>query len=114
MRKYIYISLLSLTIILIASITTKASTAFIAAKEDKILTGRNGDWKNLNASMLVLPASEGKYGRIYLGAEDSGGFINTTGMNDQGMWYGATSLYDGVGLPERIAGRDADQDVQLL
>ena len=101
MRKYIYISLLSLVIILISTITSRASSAFMAAKEDKILTGRNGDWNNLNASMLVLPASEGKYGRIFLGAEGSGGFINTTGMNDQGLWYGATSLYDGGALPER-------------
>jgi hypothetical protein len=54
--------------------------------------------------MRVLPASEGKYGRIYLGAEGGQGigtFNNTTGMNDQVLWYGATSLYDGEALPVR-------------
>ena len=101
MRKYGYLSLLSFAIILITNISTRASSAFMAAREDKILTGRNGDWDNINTSMLVLPASEGKYGRIYLGAGDRGGFINTTGMNDQGLWYGATSLYDGSALPAR-------------
>jgi len=90
--------------ILLASITVEASTAFMAVKGKRVLTGRNGDWGNLNIRMRVLPASEGKYGRIYLGAEGGqgiGGFINTTGMNDQGLWYGATSLYDGEALPVR-------------
>lgn len=90
--------------ILLASITAEASTAFMAAKGKKLLTGRNADWGNLNVRMRVLPASEGKYGRIYLGAEGGqgiGSFINTTGMNDQGLWYGATSLYDGEALPVR-------------
>jgi hypothetical protein len=73
----------------------------MAAKEDKILTGRNADWNNIDVRMLVIPPSEAKYGRIYLGAEGSGGFINTTGMNDQGLWYGSTSLYDGAALPTR-------------
>ena len=90
--------------ILLASITAEASTAFMAAKGKKGLTGRNGDSGNLNIRMRVLPASEGKYGRIYLGAEGGQGirtFYNTTGMNDQGLWYGATSLYDGEALPVR-------------
>jgi len=98
MIKYIYILL---SVILITSNTTRASTVIMAAKGDKVLTGRNGDVNNPNVRMLVLPASEGKYGRIYLGAEDSRGFINTTAMNDQGLWYGATSLYDGGAFPER-------------
>jgi len=98
MRKYIYILL---SVILITCNTTRASTVIMAAKGNKVLTGRNGDWNNPNVRMLVLPASEGKYGRIYLGAEDSRGFINTTAMNDQGLWYGATSLYDGGAFPER-------------
>jgi hypothetical protein len=73
----------------------------MAAKSDRVITGRNGDSDNLNIIMHVLPPSDGKYGRIYLGAEDEGGFYYTTGMNDQGLWYGSTSLYDGAALPER-------------
>jgi hypothetical protein len=49
----------------------------------------------------VLPSSGGKYGRIYLGAEDERGFYYTTWMNEHGLWYGSTGLYDGAALPER-------------
>jgi hypothetical protein len=104
MKSHVLRSLILIQTILLASITVEASTAFMAAKGKKVLTGRNGDWGNLNIRMRVLPASEGKYGRIYLGAESGqgiGGFNNTTGMNDQGLWYGATSLYDGEALPVR-------------
>jgi len=101
MKKQINIPVTSLAIILIVSVTALASTAFMAAKGDKVITGRNGDSDNLNVIMHVLPSSDGKYGRIYLGAEDRGGFYYTTGMNDQGLWYGSTSLYDGAALPER-------------
>lgn len=100
MRKHISIPIIS-AVILTVYVTTMASTAFMAAKGSKVLTGRNGDSDNLNVIMHVLPSSDVKYGRIYLGAEDRGGFYYTTGMNDQGLWYGSTSLYDGAALPER-------------
>ena len=104
MKSHVLRSLILIQTVLLASITVEASTAFMAAKGKKVLAGRNGDWGNLNIRMRVLPASEGKYGRIYLGAEGGQGvgtFNNTTGMNDQGLWYGATSLYDGEALPVR-------------
>jgi hypothetical protein len=104
MKSHVFRSLILIQTILLASMTVEASTAFMAAKGKKVLTGRNGDSGNLNIRMRVLPASEGKYGRIYLGAEGGQGigtFYNTTGMNDQGLWYGATSLYDGEALPVR-------------
>jgi hypothetical protein len=104
MKSHVFRSLILIQTILLASITVEASTAFMAAKGKKVLAGRNADWGNLNIRMRMLPASDGKYGRIYLGAESGqgiGSFINTTGMNDQGLWYGATSLYDGEALPVR-------------
>jgi len=104
MKSRVLRSLILIQAILLASLTVEASTAFMAAKGKKLLTGRNGDWGNLNIRLRVLPASDGKYGRIYLGAEGGQGigtFNNTTGMNDQGLWYGATSLYDGEALPVR-------------
>jgi len=104
MKSHVLRSLILIQTILLASLTVEASTAFMAAKGKKVFTGRNGDSGNLNIRMRVLPASEGKHGRIYLGAEGGqgiGSFYNTTGMNDQGLWYGATSLYDGEALPVR-------------
>jgi penicillin V acylase-like amidase (Ntn superfamily) len=104
MKKYVFEILFLINIVFIANATSNACTAFMAAKGNKVLTGRNADWSNLNARMLVLPASPGKYGTIYLGAEGGqgiGSFINTTGMNEQGLWYGSTSLYDGSAFPVR-------------
>lgn len=81
-------------------------TAFMAAKGDKVLIGRNADSKNSNARMLVLPPSElRKYGVIFLGQQGDGNsgwgaFIKVQCMNDQGLWYGSTALYGG-GLPDR-------------
>lgn len=101
MKKYVCKLIAALQLIFIINITAYASSAFMAARGDKVLTGRNGDSKNLNIIMHVLPPSDGKYGRIYLGAEDKGGFYYTTGMNEHGLWYGSTGLYDGAALPER-------------
>jgi hypothetical protein len=101
MKKYVCRLTAALNLIFVLNIMAYASSAFMAKKGNNVLTGRNGDSKNLNAIMHVLPPSDGKYGRIYLGAEDKGGFYYTTGMNEHGLWYGSTGLYDGAALPER-------------
>ena len=101
MEKYLCTLSTALQLILILNNTVFASSAFMAKKGDYVLTGRNGDSKNLNIIMHVLPSSNGKHGRIFLGAEDQGGFYYTTGMNEHGLWYGSTGLYDGAALPER-------------
>jgi hypothetical protein len=101
MKKYVCMPTAALQLIFILNTTVYASSAFMAKKGDNVLTGRNGDSKNLNIIMHVFTPSDGKYGRIYLGAEDKGGFYYTTGMNKHGLWYGSTSLYDGNALPER-------------
>ena len=104
MKSHVFRSLSLILVILLANVAVEASTAFTAAKGMKVLAGRNGDSGNLNIRMRVLPASAGKFGRVFLGADGGqgvGSFYNTTGMNDQGLWYGATSLYDGNAFPVR-------------
>ena len=92
--------------VLIISTVAYSCTAFMAAKGDKVLIGRNADSKNLKARMLVLPSSElRKYGVIFLGQQGDGNngrgaFIKVQCMNDQGLWYGSTALYGGP-LPDR-------------
>ena len=104
MKKNIFKLVFLLQIVFLTSVQANECTAFMAVKKNTVLTGRNADSRNLNARMLVLPGSQGKYGRIFLGAgegQNIGGFINTTGMNDRGLWYGSTSLYDGSAFPVR-------------
>ncbi len=69
-----------------------ACTLFWANRNGEILCAKNMDWSNTATRMLVLPASDGVYGRVYFGIEGSWGFTNTSGMNDQGLWYAGASL----------------------
>lgn len=104
MKKYIFKIMLLTQIVFLTSVPANDCTVFMAARGNKVLTGRNADSQNPKARMHVLPASPGKYGRIFLGAEGGqgiGSFINTTGMNEQGLWYGSSSLYDGSAFPVR-------------
>ena len=101
MKKHKSFLLSTMLILFILSTTAYPSTAFMAVNGGKVLMGRNGDSSNSNVRMKVVSPSEGKYGIIYLGAEDIGGFYHTTAINDQGLWYGSTGLYDGAAFPER-------------
>ena len=69
-----------------------ACTLFWANRNDEILCAKNMDWSNTNAAMLVLPAEEGVYGRVYFGVQGDWGFTNTSAMNEKGLWYGGASL----------------------
>ena len=77
------------------SVSLQACTVFSAATNNKILAAANKDWSNIDTRMLFLPASEGKYGRVYFGYQIPQGFQNAGGMNNQGLWY------DGASLPQR-------------
>ena len=94
MKKNILFLLISL-ITFALNIPSKACTVFSAAQGDVILAATNKDWDNINTRILFLPASEGKYGRVYFGYQIPPGFQNSGGMNDHGLWY------DGASLPER-------------
>jgi hypothetical protein len=72
-----------------------ACTVYSAARGEKILAAKNMDWDNLDTRIFFIPPSAGKYGRVYVGVEVPEGFCNTSGMNDQGLWYA------GASLPER-------------
>jgi len=72
-----------------------ACTVYSAARAGRILAAKNMDWSNLDSRILFIPPSTEKYGRVYLGVEVPEGFCNTSGMNDQGLWYA------GASLPER-------------
>jgi len=67
-------------------------TVFSAARNGEILAASNRDWDNLNLRIMVLPASDGKHGRIYLGYQFSDGFGQVEGVNDQGLMYAGASL----------------------
>ena len=73
----------------------KACTVFSAADNGQILGATNKDSENIDTRILFLPATDGKYGRVYFGYGVSAGFQNVGGMNEQGLWY------DGASLPER-------------
>ncbi len=90
-RHILLISLLTIAL----HAPSQACTVFSAAQGDIILAAANKDWDNINTRILFLPASEGKYGRVYFGYQIPEGFQNSGGMNDQGLWY------DGASLPER-------------
>ncbi|OQX96844.1 MAG: hypothetical protein B6I20_13935 [Bacteroidetes bacterium 4572_117] len=73
----------------------EACTLFWSSRNNTILAAKNMDWANTDARMLFIPASEGKFGRVYFGIESQWGFTNTSGMNEHGLWYA------GASLPER-------------
>lgn len=73
----------------------KACSVFNASGVDKVFAATNKDWNNRETRILFIPASEGKYGRVYFGYQLDVGFQNVGGMNDQGLWY------DGASLPSR-------------
>lgn len=75
--------------------TAKSCTVFYASDGKKVLAATNKDWNNLNTAIRVMPASEGKFGRIYFGYNIPEGFQNVGGINEYGLWY------DGASLPGR-------------
>jgi len=80
---------------IIQTIPTEACTVFSAARNGKILTAKNQDYHIIHTRMLLIPPQGNKYGVIYFGDQNPEGFCNTSGMNDQGLWYA------GASVPER-------------
>jgi len=81
--------------VIILNLPTEACTIFSAARNGKVFTAKNQDFDNVHTRMLIIPAHDNKYGVIYFGDQKPGGFCNTSGMNDQGLWYA------GASVPER-------------
>ncbi len=72
MKKRFFILLIILSFVSLS--TLDACTVISAAEGDVILGGTNKDWHNIDTRIKVIPASEGKYGRIYFGYQVSQGF----------------------------------------
>jgi hypothetical protein len=68
----------------------QSCTIVYAADGDIALAGNNEDWTGLSAKIHFLPASEGKFGRVYFGFD----VVNWPqgGMNEEGLFFdGATA-----------------------
>ncbi len=86
-------------------------TIVYAADDDIALAGNNEDWKGLFAKIHFLPASEGKFGRVYFGFDvvrwPQGG------MNEQGLFFdGATA--ENVDVPSDPSKPDHDHEQGLI
>ncbi len=98
-KKFIFIFFL---LIFFSNNLSNACTVFMVAKGGKVLGPKNQDWDNLKTMMYFQPLSEGKYSLVHVGNLCSGGFCNSSGMNDQGLWYASASLYEaGTAFGER-------------
>lgn len=75
--------------------STLACTVFGAARNGRILAAKNQDYHITDTRMLIRPPHDGKYGVIHFGDKNEYGFCNTSGVNDQGLWYA------GASVPER-------------
>lgn len=64
-------------------------TIVYAADDDMALAGNNEDWTGLFAKIRFLPASEGKFGRVYFGFDPVR--WPQGGMNDQGLFFDAAT-----------------------
>lgn len=95
MNKRRKIIILMITVLFSINSNLKPCTVFLASDGTKTLAATNKDWNNLNTRIRVMPASEGRFGRIYFGYNIPEGFQNSGGINEYGLWY------DGASLPAR-------------
>jgi hypothetical protein len=75
-------------------------TVFYAASGDLALAGNNEDSYNPLTRARFIPASEGRYGRVYFGYDDLG---PQGGLNDQGLFF------DGLSVPPKALGASAQK-----
>ena len=84
-----------IVVLLIPFSTHYACTVFSASRNGLVLAAKNQDYHIIDTRMYVQPAEERLYGVIHFGDKNEAGFCNTSGMNDQGLWYA------GASVPER-------------
>jgi penicillin V acylase-like amidase (Ntn superfamily) len=85
---------------LVSSDVTEACTAFLAVQGDMVLAGNNEDFFNPRTKVWFIPATEGKYGRVYFGFDN---FVPQGGMNERGLFW------DGFATAPRKVTRGADK-----
>ena len=78
-----------LVIILCAVIPIFTCTIFNAAKNGIVLAGNNEDMFSTDTKVWFMPASEGKFGVVYVGFENYG---KQGAMNDQGLFFDGNAL----------------------
>jgi len=89
----------------------RSCTIVCVADGDNALAGNNEDWTGLFAKMHFIPASKGKFGRVYFGFDvvrwPQGG------MNDQGLFFdGATA--ESVDVPRDPSKPDHGHEKGLI
>lgn len=84
-----------LMFLLSLDVPVKACTIFSASKGGEIFAAKNQDYHITDTRMLLIPSNGQNYGVIHFGDKNPEGFCNTSGMNDQGLWYA------GASVPER-------------
>jgi hypothetical protein len=75
-------------------------TVFYAASGDLAFAGNNEDVNNPLARAWFIPASDGRYGRMYFGFDD---LFQQGGLNDQGLFF------DGLWVPSKELGASAQK-----
>jgi hypothetical protein len=75
-------------------------TVFYAASGDLALAGNNEDSFSPLTRAWFIPASDGRYGRVYFGYDD---LSPQGGLNDQGLFF------DGLSLPYKALGDSAQK-----
>lgn len=63
----------------------ESCTIFTVKRGDTVFFGNNEDYFPKHTRMQFIPASEGKYGRVYFGIAGINTFSILGGMNDQGL-----------------------------
>ena len=61
-----------------------ACTAFCAVGSGQVLVGNNEDFTNPRTKIRFVPATDGSYGRMYVGFDD---LWPQGGMNEHGLWF---------------------------
>lgn len=76
--------------VLLRTTVLDACTAFCATGGGLVLVGNNEDWSNPRTKLWFVPATQGSFGRMYVGFDD---MYPQGGMNERGLWF------DGFAVP---------------
>jgi len=75
----------------------QSCTVFYASDEDTALAGNNEDYNFLSTNILFLPAEEGRFGRVYFGADVA--HFPQGGMNGKGLFFDGAALDTVIEVP---------------
>jgi len=89
----------------------QSCTVVSAADDDIALAGKNEDWTGLFAKIHFIPASEGKFGRVYFGFD----VLRSPqgGMNEKGLFFDGASAEE-VQVPRDPSKPDHGREMGLI